>query len=180
MIKLTAGYKKKTPTLKILEGSCCLWELWKLLSILKSEKAMFKSVNGQSEHMTSKCNNLGALSVKNWCEHNILSLKSNSWFAPDHRRQQWGSIAFSNGTVQEKLYFTFSKMYWSLTLDKSLYVLCLLSWNGGKIGLSNRCWLVLLLYLGQISPGVLFKSWPQHHRRAVKVSMVSVLIGKAF
>lgn len=85
---------------------------------------------------------LGALSVKNWCWHNFLSLKSNSWFAPDHRRRQGGSIAFSNGTVQEKPYFTFFKVHCSLTLDKSLYVLCILYWNGGKIDLSNRYWSV--------------------------------------
>lgn len=38
----------------------------------------------------------------------------------------------------------------------------------------------LPLYLGQVAPGILFKNWPQHHKRAIKVSVFSVFIGKAF
>lgn len=38
----------------------------------------------------------------------------------------------------------------------------------------------LPIYLGQVAPRILFKNWPQHHKRAIKVSVFSVFIGKAF
>lgn len=75
------------------------WELWRLISILKSGKAMLITANCQSECTTTKCNNLGAHLVKNGCWRNILFCKS--WFAHDHRRRQWGSFASSKRTVQE-------------------------------------------------------------------------------
>lgn len=113
-------------------------------------------------------------SVKNWCWHNVLSRKSNSWFAPDHRRWEWGSISFSNGTVYS---FHFFKVCWNLTSNKSLYVLCLLYWNGGKIGLlSNKYWLVPPTLPWSNTSWDSFKNWSQHHKRAVKVSISGSLL----
>lgn len=109
MIKSMSGCKKRTPTLKPLEGCCCLWELWKFLRFLKSEKATSISANGQSEYTTRTCNNL-VHSLWKICVGITFCLSSQT--VDLHLTTEalnWGSIAFSSGTVQEKPYFTFFK-----------------------------------------------------------------------
>lgn len=73
--------------------------------------------------------------------------------------------------------FIFFKVCWNLTSNKSLYVLCLLYWNGGKIGLlSNKYWLVPPTLPWSNTSWDSFKNWSQHHKRAVKVSISGSLL----
>lgn len=50
----------------------------------------------------------------------------------------------------------------------------------GKLTYQTGIGQYLPLYLGQVPPGILFKNWSQHYKRAVKISMFHVFMGKAF